>query len=101
MAMATRMIAAPRLFRRLRLPMRSERPAAVAADIDAIPGVGAIRLLVRGLHDERGASLDVALAADLIAHDVRIRGHDDPLLAFLVLDHEARLRAGGRGRTDS
>src|SRR5882724_2077631 len=84
----------------------SERPGAVAADIDTIRSERAVRLLDRGLHGKLHTRLDVGLAADFIAHDMRIGGNDDALVAFLVLDDEARLAAARRrqnraGRLDS
>src|SRR3954453_598983 len=76
-----------------------ERPGAVAADVDTFRGESAVRLLYRGLDCELHARLDVGLGADFITHDVGIDGNDDALVAFLVLDGEARL-AATRGRQD-
>src|SRR5207244_2711082 len=44
----------------------SERPTAVAADVDALRREGTVRLLVRRLDGKRGAGLDIALVADFI-----------------------------------
>src|SRR5215813_9439021 len=79
-----------------RICSTSERPTAVLADIDPRRGEGAVRLLGCRQDGELLAGLEIALAADLIAHDVRVGRHDDPLLAFLVLHDEARLPAGTR-----
>src|SRR5205823_3891593 len=84
----------------LPIAFSSERPTAILADVDALGREGAVRLLDCRLCGEGGAGLDVALAADFVAHDVRARGHHDPLVAFLVLDDKDRVAAAGGRRTD-
>src|SRR5262250_2952896 len=84
---------------RLAAPMRarSERPGAVSADVDGRGRIGAVRLLGRCLGPERCACLEVVLAAKRVAHDMRVRRDDNPLLALRVLDHDAWIAGAGEG----
>src|SRR6266404_3583650 len=79
---------------------RSERPGAVSADVDGRGRVGAVRLLGRRLGAEGRARLEVVLAAKGVAHDMRVRRDDDPLLALRVLDHDAWIAAAGERRAN-
>src|SRR5215470_9576964 len=79
-----------------RIRARSERPGAVSTDVDGRGRISAVRLLGRCLGPERCACLEVVLAAKRVAHDMRVRRDDDPLLALRVLDHDAWIAAGGR-----
>src|SRR6266704_4306337 len=78
------------------------RHNAVAADVDAACLQRAVRLLGCREHGEPRARLEIALAADLVTDDRRVRRNDDLLLAVLVFDHQRRAidagnrRAGGR-----
>src|SRR5262249_23121062 len=55
----------------------------------------AIGLLGRGISAEDRAGLQVVLVAERVAHDMRVRRDDDPLLALRVLDHDARIAGAG------
>src|SRR5712691_13303351 len=79
-------------------PNSSERPGAVSADADGRGRVGAVRLLGRRLGPEGRAGLEVVLAAERVAHDMRIRRDDNPLLALRVFDHDAWLAGAGPGK---
>ena len=63
-------------------PSSLERPGTVSADADRRGRVGAVRLLGRRVGPEGRAGLEVVLAAERIAHDMRIRWDDDPLLTL-------------------
>src|SRR5712691_6029039 len=78
-----------------------ERPAAVLADADACGRIGAVWLPGGRLDPERRARLEVVLAADDVARDVRARRHDDRLLALGIFDHEALNAAFGARRSDN
>src|SRR5713226_4293989 len=81
---------------------RSERPGTVSADIDGRGRVGAVRLLHRRLGPEGRAGLEVVLAAEHVAHHMRVRRDHNPLLALRVLDHDAWIAGAGEryNRTD-
>src|SRR5215475_5354753 len=72
-----------------------ERPAAVLADADARGRIGAVWLPGGRLDSEHRAWLEIVLAADDVARDVRTRRHDDRLLAIGIFDHEALVTALG------
>src|SRR6266581_3564389 len=78
-----------------------ERPAAVLADADACGRIGAVWLLGGRLDPERRARLEVVLAADDVARDVRARRHDDRLLALGIFDHEALIAAFAARHADN
>src|SRR6266478_8523352 len=79
---------------------RSERPGAVSADVNGRGRVGAVRQLGRRLGPEGRARLEVVLAAKRVAHNMRIRRDDDPLLALRVLDDDAWIAATGERRAN-
>src|ERR1700739_2371830 len=79
---------------------RSEWPGAVSADVDGRGRKGAVRLPGRRLGPEDRAGLKVILAAQRVAHNMRVRRYNNPLLALRVLDHDARLASAGERRAD-
>src|SRR5439155_18742845 len=77
------------------LRARSERPGTVSADATGRGRVGAVRLLGRRIGPEGRAGLEVVLAAERVAHDMRVRRDDNPLLALRVFDHDAWIAGAG------
>src|ERR1700730_7819993 len=77
---------------------RSVRYEVAAADIDARRLERSVRLLGGSRDGDAGARLELALVADDIGDDLRIRSDDDLLLAILVLEHhDLAVHAGHRG----
>src|ERR1700674_1590538 len=79
---------------------RSEWPSTVSADINGRGRVGAVRLLGCRLGPEGRAGLEVVFAAERVAHDMRVRRNDNPLLALRILDHDAWIAGAGERCTD-
>src|SRR5215831_4534787 len=78
---------------------RSERPGSVSADGYGARRVGAVRLLGRRLGPEHRAGLEVILAPERVAHEMGVRGDDNPLLALGILDHDAGIAGASERAT--